>query len=203
MVIREWHNKALHTNIPNESKGTLFHVERLYLEVANVAMTGGKLQHYICRTSTPTPAVRTDTIKVQTFNIATMRFSILLPALLAPLGVLAAPHALDASALVGRQSRPAKPKPCVRIVPDPTPEEYKARFDQFAKAFIYSPKNISRAFEFITQDYIVRCPVRLFPRIWTPLLTSVNRITTQLPKTASTPLGTYYHRSGKARISRR
>src|SRR3989337_4577741 len=85
-----------------------------------------------------------------------MRFTILASALLVPLGALAAPHALDSAALEERQNRPAKPTPCERISPDPTPEEYQARFDEFAKAFIYNPKNISRAFEFITQDYIVR-----------------------------------------------
>jgi hypothetical protein len=85
-----------------------------------------------------------------------MRLAVLVSALLVPLGALAAPlsHDIDASALIARQSRPAKPKPCVRIVPDPEPAVYKERFNQFADAFIYK-KNISRAFEFITQDYIV------------------------------------------------
>jgi hypothetical protein len=82
-----------------------------------------------------------------------MRFTTLvLTALLAPLSVLAAPTA-DAK-VIERQSRPPKPKPCVRIVPDPEKAVYKERFDQFAEAFIYK-KNVSRAFEFITQDYIV------------------------------------------------
>jgi hypothetical protein len=77
-------------------------------------------------------------------------------ALLAPLGALAAPvsSSLDAIALEERQTRPAKPKACVRITPDPTPEVYKERFTQFADAFIYK-KNITRAFEFIVEDYIV------------------------------------------------
>lgn len=83
-----------------------------------------------------------------------MRFSILASALLVPFGALAAPASDDYS-LIARQQRPAKPKPCVRIVPDPSKEEYKTRFDQFADAFIVK-KNITRAFEFIAQDYIVR-----------------------------------------------
>lgn len=83
-----------------------------------------------------------------------MRLILILSALLVPLAV-AAPLADDASTLFSRQNRPPKPKPCERIVPDPAPEVYKERFNQFADAFIYN-KNISRAFEFITEDYIVR-----------------------------------------------
>jgi hypothetical protein len=87
-----------------------------------------------------------------------MRFtSLLVSALLAPLATLAAPVSSDSAAVAfaERQNRPPKPKPCVRMVPDPEPVVYKERFGQFAEAFIYK-KNVSRAFEFITQDYIVR-----------------------------------------------
>ncbi|KAF2746979.1 hypothetical protein M011DRAFT_424610 [Sporormia fimetaria CBS 119925] len=44
------------------------------------------------------------------------------------------------------------------MVPDPAPEVYKERFNQFADAFIYN-KNISRAFEFIVEDYINHNPM--------------------------------------------
>jgi hypothetical protein len=84
-----------------------------------------------------------------------MHFSTLIvSALLAPLGALAAPVASDSVALAERQNRPPKPTPCVRMTPDPEPAVYKERFEQFADAFIYN-KNISRAFEFIVEDYIV------------------------------------------------
>ena len=83
-----------------------------------------------------------------------MRVTMLLSVLLAPLGALAAPRPLDLSALVERQQRPVKPKPCVALVPAPSVNETKARFDKFAQAFIYK-KNITEAFEYITQNYIV------------------------------------------------
>lgn len=87
-----------------------------------------------------------------------MRLTGLVAALIvAPLATLAAPVAIDSDLVlvVERQNRPAKPKPCVRITPDPTPQVYKERFTNFADAFIVK-KNISAAFEFIAQDYIVR-----------------------------------------------
>lgn len=82
--------------------------------------------------------------------------TLVVTALLAPLGTLAAPVTSDSGvvSLTERQNRPPKPKPCVRMTPDPEPAVYKERFGQFAEAFIYN-KNISRAFEFIVQDYIV------------------------------------------------
>lgn len=84
-----------------------------------------------------------------------MRTSIVLSMLLAPLCAVAAPTSIDARelSLSARQS-PAKPKPCEPIVPTPTEEETEARHDKFAQAFIYK-KNITEAFEYISQGYIV------------------------------------------------
>ena len=86
-----------------------------------------------------------------------MRVTFLLSALLVPVGVLAAPVAVEAeyAALAERQARPTKPKPCEPIVPAPTEEETKERHAKFADAFIYK-KNITAAFEFINKSYIVR-----------------------------------------------
>ncbi|KAF2729253.1 hypothetical protein EJ04DRAFT_447611 [Polyplosphaeria fusca] len=89
-----------------------------------------------------------------------MRATALISAVLVPL-VLAAPTNYDIEArhsgIADRQARPAKPKPCEPMSPAPTEEETKARFDQFAKAFIYD-KNITRAFEFINKGYINHNP---------------------------------------------
>lgn len=78
-----------------------------------------------------------------------MHIPTLLTTLLLPTSLLAAPL------VAPRQGRPPKPKPCVRMSPPPDANATKARFDTFADAFIYK-KNISKAFEFIAQDYIVR-----------------------------------------------
>jgi hypothetical protein len=82
-----------------------------------------------------------------------MRVGTILSAALLPLAVLAAPAA--EKHLETRQ-QVVKPKACVRqLNPEPTPEETKLRHDKFAQAFIYQ-RNITAAFEFISQDYIVR-----------------------------------------------
>ncbi|KAF2839727.1 hypothetical protein M501DRAFT_973386 [Patellaria atrata CBS 101060] len=86
-----------------------------------------------------------------------MRLSLLLPALLAPLGALAAPAPIEHSALVERQQRPTKPKPCQPMVPAPTEEETKARHEKFAHAFLVT-KNITEAFTYINQGYINHNP---------------------------------------------
>lgn len=52
------------------------------------------------------------------------------------------------------------PPPCVRMDPAPTQEETEARFEAFVEAFVGSSKNITKAFEYITEDYIV-CPSSL------------------------------------------
>jgi hypothetical protein len=78
-----------------------------------------------------------------------MRLSLLLTTIALPLVALAAPRLEARQAVV-------KPKPCVRqLSPAPTEEETKLRHDAFAQAFIYK-RNITAAFEFIAQDYIVR-----------------------------------------------
>ena len=65
--------------------------------------------------------------------------------LLAPLGALAGPCT--------RQLQ--QPPPCVRQDPPPSVEETAIRAEEFAQAFIVD-KDITRAFEFIVEDYIVR-----------------------------------------------
>lgn len=69
---------------------------------------------------------------------------------------LAAPSrglSTSSHALSERQARNAPP-PCERADPEPTEEETKERFDKFANAFIVT-KNITEAFEYIAEDYIV------------------------------------------------
>ncbi|CAI6336644.1 unnamed protein product [Periconia digitata] len=80
-----------------------------------------------------------------------MRFSTIITALILPAGLLAAPL------VETRQARPPKPKPCVRMSPPPDANTTKTRFDAFANAFIYT-KNITKAFEYIAQDYINHNP---------------------------------------------
>ena len=87
-----------------------------------------------------------------------MRPTILLTLLAAPLTILASPFPplpySDLNLLAPRQTV-KKPKPCEPIVPAPNETETQARFDVFADAFIVK-KNITAAFEFISQGYIVR-----------------------------------------------
>jgi hypothetical protein len=85
-----------------------------------------------------------------------MRFTILAFAVIAPLAILAAPAELHSRSdvLAARQARPTKPAPCVRVM-NTTEEQIATRADAFAKAFIYK-KDISEAFKYISQDYIVR-----------------------------------------------
>jgi len=87
-------------------------------------------------------------------------------ALAAPVAVLGAPLAesnSDAAELLARQARRQQPPPCVRQNPPPTEEQLKVRFDTFVQAFVgpSSRKNITEAFTYIVNDYIVslnRCP---------------------------------------------
>ncbi|KAK0702421.1 hypothetical protein B0T21DRAFT_266549, partial [Apiosordaria backusii] len=51
------------------------------------------------------------------------------------------------------------PTPCVRQTPEPSQEETDARFAEFVEVFVGSKKNISRAFEFIVDDYINHNPM--------------------------------------------
>jgi predicted SnoaL-like aldol condensation-catalyzing enzyme len=82
-----------------------------------------------------------------------MRVTIVLAALSVPLVVVAAPLDID---LVERQARPNKPSPCVRRL-NTTDPETKSLSDAFAQAFIYK-KDITEAFEYISQDYINHNP---------------------------------------------
>lgn len=65
--------------------------------------------------------------------------------LLAPLGALAGPCA--------RQLQ--QPPPCVPQDPPPSVEETAKRAEEFAQAFLVD-KDITKAFTYITEEYIVR-----------------------------------------------
>ena len=88
-----------------------------------------------------------------------MQLTNLLSVLALPLaGVVAAPTAgkqPSPSLFSTRQAR--RPAPCQRQNPPPTPEELKVRFDDFVQAFVgpTGTKNITKAFEYIVDDYIV------------------------------------------------
>ena len=85
--------------------------------------------------------------------------------LAAPLLALAVPGrvttALDianiANGGVDKRQAPPRPPPCQRADPPPTEEETSARFDKFVDAFVVN-KNISEAFTYIAEDYIVCHP---------------------------------------------
>lgn len=47
------------------------------------------------------------------------------------------------------------PLPCERVTPEPCELQTQERFNRFAYAFIYE-KNLTKAFEYIAVDYIVR-----------------------------------------------
>ncbi|KAF2683882.1 hypothetical protein K458DRAFT_368364 [Lentithecium fluviatile CBS 122367] len=119
-----------------------------------------------------------------------MRLLALLPALLLPTGLLAAPAVttpVEYAALDSRQARPAKPAPCERVKPEPNVTYVEERFNAFAQAFIYK-KNITEAFKYITKDYINHNPAaqngfdsawNILSPIWgsqniTPLRTTFN-----------------------------
>lgn len=99
--------------------------------------------------------------------LSAMKFSHIVAVLSAPLAVAALPAAapeanavasaeqdVSSTLLEARQNR--RPTPCVRKTdPAPTQEETDARFAEFVEVFVGSRKNISRAFEFIVDDYIV------------------------------------------------
>ena len=97
-----------------------------------------------------------------------MRLAILLSALVAPLAILGAPVDIESrSGLVNRQARPTKPPPCVRAL-NTTEAETKTRSEAFAQAFIYD-KDISEAFKYISQDYIV-CSNAAFYPCWSEMV---------------------------------
>jgi hypothetical protein len=77
----------------------------------------------------------------------------------APLAVLAVPAdkntATRESHSIRANKRVPAPQPCERMNPPPSEQETRARFAQFVQVFVGSKKSISKAFEFITADYIV------------------------------------------------
>ena len=93
-----------------------------------------------------------------TRTLAKMFLTAIVSFLLLPMTSLAAAAVpvdlIVRNSLGNRQARPPKPDPCQRMAPAPDATEAKERFDAFAKAFIYD-KNITEAFLYITQDYIV------------------------------------------------
>lgn len=85
--------------------------------------------------------------------------------LLAPLA-LAAPAGTGTtfeapSGVIAARQGAVAPEPCQRQDPPPTEEETEALFDLFVQAFI-TEADISEAFKYIVDDYIVGCP-RLYP----------------------------------------
>ncbi|KAG9191878.1 hypothetical protein G6011_10612 [Alternaria panax] len=88
-----------------------------------------------------------------------MRLTILASVVLAPLAVLAAPAELHSGSdvLAARQAGPTKPAPCVRSWKT-TEAQTATRAHAFAHAFIYK-KDISKAFKYISQDYINHNPI--------------------------------------------
>jgi hypothetical protein len=135
-----------------------------------------------------------------------MRITIFISALLAPLAVLAAPVDVPSRSdlLDTRQARPTKPPPCVRAM-NTTEAQTATRAEAFAQAFIYK-KDVSEAFKYISQDYIVRslpsllCLFLPTRSIWWHA--DVSRTTTPLLKTASTLHGTSCLQSGVRRTLR-
>ncbi|KAI1768427.1 hypothetical protein GGR53DRAFT_409596 [Hypoxylon sp. FL1150] len=89
-----------------------------------------------------------------------MRASFLLAVASAPLAALATPLP-SIAALLARQGTP---KFCERITPAPTLEETEARFNEFAYLFLVQ-KDIYRAFEYISPEYIVRLRDHSYARL--------------------------------------
>lgn len=71
------------------------------------------------------------------------------------LAFLAAPLAAVATPTIWARHLKAPP-PCVRMNPPPTQKQTDIRFQAFAEAFVGKSKNITKAFEYIVADYIVR-----------------------------------------------
>jgi len=83
-----------------------------------------------------------------------MRTTILLVALVAMFAILVTPAPLGDTAIISARQNPTKPKPCEPMSPPPTANETSARHEKFAYEFLVT-KNITAAFEFINQGYIV------------------------------------------------
>lgn len=63
-------------------------------------------------------------------------------------------------AVLAAPAQPKKPKPCI-CRPHTTEKHTKMRAQAFAKAFIYE-QDITEAFKYIAEDYIVRQPIHSF-----------------------------------------
>lgn len=87
-----------------------------------------------------------------------MQVSKVVALVIVPLISIAAPVAVlfeHLETIRETSAAPVKPKPCQPISPAPSVNETRARFDDFADKFIVK-KNITGAFEYINQGYIVR-----------------------------------------------
>lgn len=96
-----------------------------------------------------------------------MRHLAAVTALLAPLAVAAPGGTVTAvepptRVLVARQGI-VTPPPCEAMDPPPTEEETEARFDLFVEAFI-NEADLSEAFKYIANDYIVSLPILFVAR---------------------------------------
>ncbi|KAK4458561.1 hypothetical protein QBC42DRAFT_300162 [Cladorrhinum samala] len=91
-----------------------------------------------------------------------MKFTTLLAGIAAPLVAVSALPSSHTEATTGmifdRQAR-RQPPPCVRQVPAPSQEELEVRFNDFVQAFVGKQKNITKAFEYIANDYINHNPM--------------------------------------------
>ncbi|KAK4223357.1 hypothetical protein QBC38DRAFT_373288 [Podospora fimiseda] len=63
----------------------------------------------------------------------------------------------ESTSLLARQAR-RQPAPCVRQNPPPSQAELEVRFNDFVDAFVGRNKNITKAFEYIVEDYINHNP---------------------------------------------
>ena len=91
-----------------------------------------------------------------------MKATILLTALVGPFSILAVPTPFENTAGISARQSPTKPKPCQPISPAPTANETSARHEKFAHEFLVT-KNITAAFEFINQGYIVSTLINKTP----------------------------------------
>jgi len=55
-----------------------------------------------------------------------------------------------------KDTAPPGPPPCKPITPAPTADQTKARFNQFADAFL-NKKDLNAAFRFVSANYVVSC----------------------------------------------
>jgi hypothetical protein len=98
---------------------------------------------------------RTCTLELLHVTPLEIRVAILISALFAPSVILAAPVDIQRGSdlLDARQARPTKPPPCVCAM-NTTEVQIATHAEAFAQAFMYK-KDISEAFEYISEDYNV------------------------------------------------